>query len=65
MKAVFINQRNRYQKDPKTRVEIDQLIQQCHEVFAILGNTLGLGAVILIGYLTATGSESFIQKVFG
>lgn len=65
MKTVFINQRNRYQKGSKTRLEIDQFTQQCREIFAILGNTLGLGAVMLMGYLTATGTEEFIQKFFG
>ncbi len=65
MKTQFLNQRNRYQKESIEGAEVGQFMQQCREMFAIVGNTLGLGAVMLVGYFAATGAEDFFQKFFG
>lgn len=65
MKTHSINQRNRYQKDLKATAQVSNILNQCRELLAILGNTLGLGAILLVGYFTVTGAGDIMQKFLG
>ncbi len=65
MKTLFINHQNRYRKTRESRQARQQLAAGSREVLAVLGNTLGLGVILVLIYLVATGTVDLVQKVSG
>jgi len=70
MRTLFISPRNRYldQKLLKKNLfkrNLQQLWQRQCEAVAVLGNTLGLAAVLVLAYVIATGVAAILGKFSG